>query len=1006
VTVDAAALAQELGVTVQGEVRFDSTYRGLYATDASNYRQVPIGVVFPRSKEDVVRAVAACRRHGAPILGRGGGTSLAGQACNAAVVLDFTRHMHRVLEVDAERGLARVEPGCVLDDLRAAAREHGLTFGPDPSTHDHCSLGGMIGNNACGVHSVQAAWHTGPRTSDNVHRLEVLTYDGARFWTGPTDDEAYGRIVAAGGRRADIHRALRMLRNEHADLIRERFPRIPRRVSGYNLDDLLPEKGFHVARSLVGSEGTCALFLEAELHLVPDPPARCLLVLGYRDVFEAADAVPEIMGHRPDGVEGMDDRLLHYNRLKGMNGTAIESLPEGDGFLLVQLKADSKEEARKRAETLVDALGSSTRGPAARVYVEDDDMERIWHLRESGLGATAFVPGLDDTWPGWEDSAVPPERLGEYLRQLRDLLDRHGYSGAFYGHFGQGLVHTRIDFDLRTRGGIDDYVRFGDEAAELVDRLGGSYSGEHGDGQARGDLVPRMFGPELAEAFVRFERIWDPDDRLNPGKAAARPHARDDNLRLGTGYDPPTPQTHFAFPDDEGSFARATLRCVGVGKCRRMEGGTMCPSYMVTRDEQHSTRGRARLLFEMMSGEEVGDVWRSQEVADALDLCLSCKGCKSDCPVSVDMATYKAEFRAHWYEHTRRPRSAYSMGGIRFWSRLGSLVPRLANWVTHTEPLASIVKWAGGVHPDREIPRLSERTFVRRFGDEHEERGGQRGQGGQRVIFWPDTFHDHFHADTAMAGARVLQRLGFDVALPPRPLCCGRPLYDFGYLTRARKHFEQILDVLRPDIEAGVPIVGIEPSCIAAFRDELPNLLPHDQDATRLSAQTFLLAEFLDRHAADRALPRLGGRALLHGHCHQKAVLDFDASRRVLERMDVEVEIPDSGCCGMAGPFGFEKDHYDVSLACAERVLLPAVRRAVDERVPVVTDGYSCREQIAQSLGVRALNLAEVVWEGFRAEAGVPDQVPTRKSAASPRFKARPWPSRDRSGRRTPSRGS
>jgi FAD/FMN-containing dehydrogenase/Fe-S oxidoreductase len=947
-------LAAELGRAVEGEVRFDDGSRHLYSTDASNYRQVPIGVVIPRHADDVAAALAVCRRHGAPVLARGGGTSLAGQCCNVAVVFDFSKYMHGVLEVDAARARARVLPGTVLDRLRAAAGRHGLTFGPDPATHRQCTVGGMIGNNACGVHSQMAG-----KTLDNVEELEVLTYDGLRLRVGPTSDDELEAAVAAGGRRGEIYRRLRDLRDRHGELIRARLPDIPRRVSGYNLDQLLPEHGFHVARALVGTESTCVLVLEATLALVPDPPARSLLVLGYPDVYTAADHVPEVLDAGPIALEGFDDVLVGDMRRKKLHREELDLLPEGGGWLLVEFGGADRAESRGRAQDLIEALRRSGEPPPMTLYDDRAAEQRIWEVRESGLGATARVPGRPDTWPGWEDSAVPPERLGEYLRQLRRLMRRHGYEGGFYGHFGQGCLHCRIDFDLTTAGGIATWRSFLGQASELVVRLGGSLSGEHGDGQARAELLTDMFGPELVVAFREFKAAWDPEARMNPGKVVD-PYRVDENLRLGVDYRPRQLRTHFQFPEDDGDFARAAQRCVGAGRCRRLDTGIMCPSFMVTLEEEHSTRGRARLLFEMVSGRWPDGGWGNPHVRDALDLCLACKGCKGECPVNVDMATYKAEFLAHHYERRLRPASAYSMGLVMYGARLASLAPRLANLAARGPGVRALLKRAAGVAPAREVPRFAGETFTAWF-----RRRPPRNEDGSPVVLWPDTFNDHFRPETAKAGLAVLEAAGYQVRVPDTWVCCGRPLYDYGFLGHAKRLLRRVLRVLEGEIREGVPVVVLEPSCAAVFRDELVNLFPRDRDARRLSAQTLVLSEFLEQKAAAFELPRLDRRALVQAHCHHKAVMGFDAEQRVLERLGLAAEVVDAGCCGMAGAFGFERgEHYEVSVRCAERVLLPAVR-AADGDTLVVADGFSCREQIVQGSGRQALHLAEVIGLGI-----------------------------------------
>jgi FAD/FMN-containing dehydrogenase/Fe-S oxidoreductase len=938
-SIDAARLAEELRGAVRGEVRFDDGARALYSTDASNYRQVPIGVVVPRDAADVLAAVALARKHGAPILGRGAGTSLAGQCCNVAVVLDMSKYMHGIVEMDPARKFARVQPGIVLDDLRRAAETHTLTFGPDPATHAQCTLGGMIGNNSCGVHSIMSG-----KTVDNIEELEVLTYDGVRMRVGATTDAELESIVREGGRRGQIYAGLQSIRDRYADLIRTKFPRIPRRVSGYNLDELLPENGFHVARSLVGSESTCVLVLEAKTKLVYSPPARALLVIGYPSVYDAADDVPRILEYGPIGLEGFDDLLVRDQQFKKMNPHGIALLPPGNGWLLVEFGGESLGEAMDRAQRLASTLELSR----TRLFDNATKEARfVWAVRESGLGATGHVPGKPLMWEGWEDAAVAPAKLGVYLRQLRTLLERYGYGGDFYGHFGDGCVHTRTNFDLTSKEGIAKFRSFIDEAADLVASHGGSFSGEHGDGQARAALLEKMFGPELMNAFREFKALWDPEWKMNPGKLVV-PYQPDENLRLGADYAPWNPDTHFQFPEDQGRMNHAVLRCVGVGRCRRLDGGTMCPSYQVTREEEHSTRGRARLLFEMFEGETVPSSWRNEAVKESLDLCLACKGCKGDCPTQVDMATYKAEFMSHYYKGRLRPMPAYTMGLIYWWAGMASQAPLLANAMTRLP----FMKTLAGVARERQMPRFARKTFRQKFASRANIATGKR------VILWPDTFNNHFLPDTAMAAVEVLEHAGFAVSIPRKRLCCGRPLYDWGFLGRAKSLLRTTLDALAPDLEAGVPIVGLEPSCVSVFRDELTALFPGDRRAQQLAASTFTLSEFLLREGV--APPPLARKAIVQAHCHHKAVMRFDAEEALLRGLGLDLTHPDSGCCGMAGAFGFEEKHYDLSMKVGERVLLPLVREAAPETL-IIANGFSCREQIEQSTGRATLHLAEVL---------------------------------------------
>ncbi len=964
--VDAEALAAELRRRTQAEVRFDDGSRALYATDGSNYRQVPIGVVVPRSVEDVIATVATAHEFHAPVLPRGCGTSLAGQCCNVAVVIDFTKYLNNVVRIDPDRKLGTVHPGCVLDDLRGAAKQHGLTFGPDPATHTHCALGGMLGNNSCGIHSLLCRKHgLGLRTSDNTHSLDVLTYDGLRLCVGETPPDELERIIQAGGPRGDLYARLKAFRDKYADDIRRGFPKLPRRVSGYNLEALLPENNFHLARALVGSEGTLVTILEATLHLIPEPKARALIVLGYPDIYSAGDHMEEILKFEPSGLEGIDHLLIEWLQQKGEEINDIKLLPEGKGFLLVEFAGDSKEDADAQARRCMDELKRHGNAPSMKLFDNKEDEHRLWKVREGGLGATAWVPGRPDTWPGWEDSAVPPEKVGNYLRDLRKLFSKYGYHPSLYGHLGQGCIHCRVGFDLYTAEGIKNWRAFMNEAADLVVSYGGSLSGEHGDGQARAELLPKMFGETLVQAFREFKSIWDPHWKMNPGKVVD-PYGITENLRVGPDYNPPQPKTHFQFPEDQGTFARAALRCVGIGNCRQHSGQIMCPSYQVTFEEKDCTRGRARLLFEMMNGEVLTEGWKSEAVKDSLDLCLACKGCKGDCPVNVDMATYKAEFLSHYYEGRLRPRHAYSMGLIGVWAELASYMPGLANFFSQTPGLSSVVKFLGGISQHRRMPPFAHQSFKEWF-----RQRGPRNDGKPPVILWPDTFNNYFHPEVAKATVEVLEAAGFQVLVPKASLCCGRPLFDFGMLDMAERWLRQIMDALRPEIEAGVPLVGMEPSCLAVFRDELHGLFPHNEDANRLRQQAFTLSEFLNKKAQDFHLPQIRRKALVHGHCHHKSVMGTHDETQILNKLGLDVHVADEGCCGMAGSFGFEAEHYEVSQKIGERILLPAVRKAEQETL-IIADGFSCMEQIEQGSQRRALHLAQVIQMALRDGAPGP----------------------------------
>ncbi len=959
-----AELQAGLRAAVRGEVAFDATARALTTMDASNYRRVPLGVVSPMDADDMEAALTVCREHGVPVVARGGGTSIAGQATGTGVVLDFTRHMNRLVSLDPEERLAVVQPGLVLDRLQEAAAPYGLRFGPDPSTHSRCTLGGMIGNNSCGSHSV--AWGT---TADNVAELSVISGGGDR--------------LRLGRNWAGAPEGLRPLVEGGLSPLRTGFPDLPRRISGYALDALLPENGADVARSFCGSEGTLGLLTEAVVRLVEAPRARALAVLAYADESAAAEAAVGLLPHGPLTVEGMAADLVPDGA----------GLPGGGAWLFVETGGDSAAEARARGEAIVraaDALDA--------VVVTDPAAQRaLWRIREDAAGTATRMPdgggtslsersrGLGgEAWPGWEDCAVPPARLGTYLRDFRRLLTDHGLRGTPYGHFGDGCIHVRIDFDLLTRPGVARFRRFSEELANLVVSHGGSLSGEHGDGQARAELLPRMYGAEIVGLFERVKGVWDPDDVLNPGMLV-RPAPLDTNLRFAVLPREPV-DVVFGYPGDGGDFGAAVRRCVGVAKCRTTSAGpgVMCPSFRATGEEEHSTRGRARLLHEMLAGEVVTDGWRSPEVRDALDLCLSCKGCRSDCPVGVDMATYKAEFLHHHYEGRRRPRAHYAMGWLPVWLRAVARTRTawLVNALARVRPLAAPAKRLGGIAAERDVPRVAPETFTRWWA----RKGSARADGtGQVVVLWPDTFTEHLSPSVGRAAVRVLRAAGLTVALPPAVrrsrapvgdgtarsprglrgrgdrVCCGLTYISTGQLDRARTVLRRTLDLMEPVLDGGAPVVVLEPSCAAALRSDLPELLHDDPRAPRLAARVRTFAETLEQYAPHWTPPRVDRPVTGQTHCHQHAVLGDAADRRLREAAGLVGDLA-GGCCGLAGNFGFERGHYEVSTACAEEQLLPAVRAAVPGTV-VLADGFSCRTQVEQLAGVRGRHLAEVLAE-------------------------------------------
>nr|WP_254125949.1 FAD-binding and (Fe-S)-binding domain-containing protein [Amycolatopsis sp. CA-230715] len=938
-------LRRRLSDRVAGEVSFDAGSLALYTTDASNYRHVPAGVVRPRTLDDVHATVATCRELGVPLTARGGGTSVAGNSCGPGLILDFSRHLGGVRELDPAARRARVEPGTVLDDLQALAAPHGLRFGPDPSTHSRCTIGGMIGNNACGSHSV--AWG---RTADTVSGMDVLLPDGTALAVGATTPSEVDRRTALGGTEGRVFTELRSLVRDNLALLRTELSTWPRRVSGYGLEHLLPENGFDVAKALVGSEGTCVTVLGATLDLAELPRHKVLAVLGFPSDVAAADAVPAILPWSPLTVEGVDAELVALLARGGGD------LPPGGAWLFVELAGETLADAEQRAKELAKDLSGQLTGHL--VLTDPAAQRRLWRIREEGAGLATRLAGGAEAWPGWEDAAVPPERLGAYLRDFKDLMREHGRRSVVYGHYGEGCLHMRLDFDLLSGKGKAGFRVFLEQAADLVAAHGGSLSGEHGDGQARSELLSRMYSREVLDLFARFKGIFDPDGMMNPG-ILVDPRPIDADLRLRRAPASMESVTFLGYPEDHGSFGEAMRRCVGVGKCRNTSGGgVMCPSYRATREEKHSTRGRAHLLAEMINGEVITDGWRSEEVREALDLCLSCKGCLSDCPVDVDMATYKAEFYHQHYRGRLRPASHYSMGWLPLWLRLAALAPRAANRVTASR-VSALLKRLGGIAPERELPLFAPRPFTKARAD---LRGARPGT-GKPVVLWPDSFNNYFTPDVLDAAAEVLTAAGYHVVLPHKGVCCGLTWMSTGQLGTARKVLTRSLAVLKPYLDAGYDVVGLEPSCTALFRGDLPALLPGDPTAELLASRTKTFAEVIA--GAPLPLGSLDVDAITQVHCHQHAVLGFDADEQVLAMAGVRNSTLDSGCCGLAGNFGFERGHYAVSVACAEDRMLPAIR-AADAATLVVSDGFSCRTQIAGESERTAVHLAEVLRRAHR----------------------------------------
>ena len=977
---DRLLLADRLTAAVRGDVDFSSAARAVYATDSSNYRQVPLGVVFPRDAADVATVVRLCAAAGAPVLGRGAGTGLAGQTVNVGVVLDFSRYMNKILEIDVERRVARVQPGVVLDDLRAAAQVHGLTFGPDPATHAWCTLGGMIGNNSCGTHALYAG-----KTVDNVLRLRIVTADGEDVWVGAYDDDDYRRVVGEGGTLARLLGGLRETGRRYAGAVREKFPDIPRRVSGYNLDQILPGAPVHVARLLVGSESTLALTVEAELNLATSPRNRSLVILGFPDIFAAADAVPQLVAFGLLGLEGLDDTLVNQSAARGLNTDGIALLPAGRGWLLAEIGSTdpAMDDPAVTEQRTAEFLAMVPPGVTAARVTDPRGIKAVWEVRASALAATAIPLDGPPNHEGWEDAAVPPERLGEYLRAMTAMWGRYGYTGAWYGHFGQGCVHTRNPFDLHSVAGLADFRRFVQEAADLVAALGGSISGEHGDGQARGELLARMFGPEIIEAFRTVKSLFDPKGILNPGKLVD-PYPLDTNLRYGPEYKlaPMAADTMFALKADGGSLQKAAERCVGVGRCRRDDSGVMCPSYRATRDERHSTRGRAKMLVEMFQGETTPDTWRNEDVHESLELCLSCKGCKVDCPTGVDMATYKAEFNYHYYRGKRRPREMYALGLLPWTARLATRMPRLATAALRAPGIGTLMRKAAGVTTSRPAPAFAPQPFRRSA-----TARALNQPDTATVVLWPDTFTNAFDPQLGVDIAAALAAAGETVHVPRQWACCGRTLFDPGMLDRARDALRGVLDILDPFTSRGIPVVVPEPSCLSTFRDELPNLLADDPRADRLAGLARSLSEHL---LATGAVPARGahgddevpdrGTVIVHPHCQGRAAVGTAPDELVLRRLGYRPTTLDAGCCGLAGSYGFAAKTAPISKKIARDHWLPKLHEALNRpdrtdsgpdshaTTPTVIamDGFSCITQLTQLDGLPHRTIASLIATAMR----------------------------------------
>lgn len=922
---DIVAALRSAGTEVDASPR----RRAEYSTDASLYRVVPAAVAFPRSADEVAAAVAACRELSVPLTMRGGGTSLAGNAIGSGLVLDVSRYLNRIISIDPDAQTAVVEPGVILDDLQRAAAPHGLRFGPDPSTHGRCTIGGMIGNNACGSRALRYG-----RTADNVTALDVITGTGEALAAGPLGPATSATLAA-----------LRQVTGEYLPVIRTELGRFGRQVSGYSLEHLLPERGFDVAKALVGTEGTCAVTTRATLRLRKAPAHTVLVVLGYPTLADAAEDAPRLLPLDPVAIEGLDAGIIDLVRAEGR---PVPELPPGQGLLMVELPADSPADLADAASRLVRLAGTGEHVTASA----PGQAAAIWRIREDGAGLVARPKGGRAHHAGWEDAAVPPDRLAAYLREFTGLLREHHLDGLPYGHFGDGCVHIRIDFEFGSARGTGAFREFLEAAAALAAAHGGSMSGEHGDGRARGELLPAMYSAAAIEAFGAVKAVFDPDDLLNPG-VIVRPRPLDADLRparrhayhAGLG---------FRYGDDDGDFGNAVSRCTGVGKCRAdltASGGVMCPSYLATRDEKDSTRARARVLQELVSGAVPGR-WRSAEVSESLDLCLACKACSSDCPTGTDMASYKAEALYQRYRGRRRPAAHYALGWLPRWAAVASRLPRLANFLLTAPVVSKAGARLAGVDPRRRLPGLARQTFRAWFAAHPQP------PGGRPVVLWVDTFTNYFTPAAGIAAVSVLEAAGYRVTLSQPGDCCGLTWISTGQLDTARTVLSRALRHLVPALTAGTPVVALEPSCLAAFRGDASELA--DASVATAGAGIKTLAELLAATPGWTPPEHLHGlRVVAQPHCHHHAVMGWDPDAKLLAEAGAEVTRV-GGCCGLAGNFGMEAGHYEVSMAVARTALGPALTAAGGNAL-VLADGFSCRTQLRELTDRPGYHLAQLL---------------------------------------------
>jgi FAD/FMN-containing dehydrogenase/Fe-S oxidoreductase len=947
-------LAQELRQRVSGEVRFDPFSRVLYSTDASIYQMEPVGVVIPRSVEDVLGVMEVARDNRVPVLPRTGGTSLAGQTVNHAIVIDFSKYLNQLLEVNQEEHWARVQPGIVLDQLNRQLAPYGLQYAPDPTTASRACVGGGIGNNTCGAHSVIYG-----KTLDHVKELDVVLSDASQAHFRQLEAPELEAKLSGAGLESDIYRGIGRIAREHLAEITARYPKIMRRVSGYNLDEFLNNGPLNLSRMVVGSEGTLCVVTEAKINLVSRPVMTALSVLHFSDIFQASEATREVLKHNVSVIEIMDKMLL--DRCRESLGQAQNlSFIEGDpgALLLVEFYGESEAELASKMDALKQDMSRKGLGYACVNLLDKAAQSRVWSVRKGGLGLLMSIHGNAKPLPFIEDTAVDPEKLGPFVQRFDEIVRNHNTEAGYYGHASVGCLHIRPLVSLKDAEGVNKMVSIADEISDLVKEFGGSLSGEHGDGIVRGVWTEKMFGPEIYQAFREVKKTFDPQGIMNPGKIIDCPPMTE-NLRYGPDYKTISIPTRLDFSLDT-DYAGAVEMCNGMGACRKLEG-TMCPSYMATREEEHSTRGRANLLRAALSGRLPEGTMTSKRLYEALDLCLECKGCKAECESGVDMAKLKYEFLDKYYQANKMPRRARLFAHINQVNRLGSRLAPLSNWGA-ASPVGRFISSALlGVHPRRQLPSFARQTLPRWFNSRRAPDPGKTVKG--TVVLFNDTFMNYNYPQIGIAAVELLEAAGYRVELA-NARCCGRPMISKGLLDEASACARYNVDLLHAYADQGIPIVGCEPSCLLTFRDEYPELV-RDDKARKLAEHSYLIDEFLvmlqEKGQLELEFRDAPKKVLFHGHCHQKALAGTVNSLKALRLPPgYQVELINSGCCGMAGSFGFEKEHYDVSMKIGQQTLFPAIEdKGPDWEVAVM--GVSCRQQIEHGTGRPARHLVEVL---------------------------------------------